>query len=402
MLNRDCFNKRICNIFFMILIIFFNTTILAQKQDTLDQIWLDIDDHFRKRLEENYIVGGSLMFAEGDGVNGESFYGFADVDLCRIVDKNTIYHWASITKTFTAIAIMQLRDRGLLDLDDPVIDVIPELRHVHNPFGTMDEITIRHLLTHSAGFRGPTWPWGGDKDWQPYEPTQWSQLVAMIPYTEILFKPGSRYSYSNPGIIFLGRIIEILSGDDYEVYIDKNILKPLQMYHTYFDVTPYHLLPYRSNNYYIQEGDITANGLDFDTGITVSNGGLNAPLTDMVKYLVFLTGGNDSKNQILKRSSLEEMWKPQIVIDDNNNLKQSIGLSFFILEQNGIRAIGHTGSQKGFMSFFYFDPAREISAICIFNTSDIEESGGSNTRKLSDGIRDLLFERIWPLYTPDN
>ena len=129
-------------------------------------------------------------------------------------------------------------DHGRLKLDDPIIKYVPELKAVHNPFGDMNEITIRHLMTHSAGFRDATWPWGGDKDWQPHEPTKWDQLVAMMPYTEILFKPGSKFSYSNPGIIFLGRVIEALSGEDYEVYIDKNIFKPLEMSRSYFDTTP--------------------------------------------------------------------------------------------------------------------------------------------------------------------
>ncbi len=376
--------------------------IFAETPDTFDQIWQEIDEQYRENLEKNYIIGSSLMFIERNQVIGKSFYGLADVDLRRLVDENTIYHWASITKTFTAIGIMQLRDLGLLDLEDPVVDYIPELRQVYNPYGDMEEITIRHLMTHSAGFRGPTWPWGGDKDWHPHEPADWNQLLAMIPYTEILFKPGSRYSYSNPGIIFLGRIIELISGDDYEVYIDKNILKPLHMYRTYFDITPYHLLPYRSNNYYIRDGDITANGLDFDTGITVSNGGLNSPLTDMVKYLSFLIGVGESENKILKQSSLEEMWRPQLVIDETDNLKRSIGLSFFILEHNGIRVVGHTGSQKGFISFIYIDPAREIAVITVFNTSDIPSTGSSKTRELSDKIRDTLFEKVWPLYPADH
>ena len=90
----------------------------------------------------------------------------------------------------------------------------------------------------------------------------------MMPYTEVLFTPGSKYSYSNPGVIFLGRIIEKLSGDDYEVYVDKNILKPLEMYRTYFDITPRHLLKYRSNNYYVEKDasgrlQVKANGRDF-------------------------------------------------------------------------------------------------------------------------------------------
>ena len=167
------------------------------------------------------------------------------------MDANTIWHWASVTKTFTAIGIMQLRDRGRLSLDDPIVKYVPELQAVHDSFGSIDAITIRQLLSHSAGFRNPTWPWGGDQPWQPFEPTEWSQLVAMMPYTEILFPPGSKYSYSNPGVIFLGRVIEKLSGDDYEVYVEKNILRPLGMTHTYYDLTPYDLLKYRSNSWLV-------------------------------------------------------------------------------------------------------------------------------------------------------
>ena len=124
---------------------------------------------------------------------------------------------------------MQLRDRGLLSLDDPVVKYVPELRLAHNPFGDIAQVKIRHLMSHSAGFRASTWPWGGDKPWHPFEPTSWEQLVAMLPYTDVQFAPGSKYSYSNPGVIFLGRIIQLLSGDDYEVYVAKNILMPLGM-----------------------------------------------------------------------------------------------------------------------------------------------------------------------------
>jgi hypothetical protein len=104
----------------------------------------------------------------------------------------------------------------------------------------------------------------------------------MLPYTEVLFRPGSRFSYSNPGIVYLGQVIERLSGEDFEVYVDKNILRPLGMHASYFDRTPPFLLPHRAHSYYHHA---TAGGsrapFDVDTGVTVSNGGLNAPLTDM-------------------------------------------------------------------------------------------------------------------------
>jgi CubicO group peptidase (beta-lactamase class C family) len=262
----------------------------------------------------------------------------------------------------------------------------------------MEEITLQHLLTHTSGFRNPTWPWGGDKKWHPHEPTEWSQLVAMFPYTEIMFEPGSRYSYSNPGIIFLGRVIELLSGDDYEVYMDKNVFKPLKMYNTYFDRTPHHLLPNRSNNYYLRGDTLTSNGLDFDTGITVSNGGLNSPLGDMAKYLSFLSGVEGDYYPILDRTTLEEMWEPQIIINDQDSLKMSRGLSFQVIEKDDLRLIGHTGGQKGFISFFYIHPETRTGAIVVFNTLDLSTSGISNTRKLSNHIRNILMERMWPLF----
>ena len=194
---------------------------------------------YENELRRHGIVGSSFFLIRDNQVVARELYGLANVELNRAVDEDTIYHWASITKTFTGIAIMQLRDRGLLKLDDPVIKYLPELKAAHNPYGDMGDITIKHLLTHSAGFRSPTWTWrDDDKDWQPFEPQHWEQLVAMMPYTEVLFKPGTRYHYSNPAVIYLGRIIELLTHDDYEVYLDKNIFKPLEMHRSYFDTTP--------------------------------------------------------------------------------------------------------------------------------------------------------------------
>ena len=205
---------------------------------------------YKKGLADTGIVGSSLVLLHDNQVVDAVSYGLADKERAIPAGERTIYHWASITKTMTGIAIMQLRDRGLLSLDDPIVKYIPELRQVHDPFGDMGEITLKHLMTHSAGFRGATWPWK-DKPWQPHEPTRWEQLAAMFPYTEIEFKPGSKWSYSNPGIIFLGRVIELLTGDDFEVYIDKNILKPLEMHESYFDATPYHLLKNRARSYFL-------------------------------------------------------------------------------------------------------------------------------------------------------
>ena len=368
---------------FILSVLAFSLFVMAANgQSTTDttsdfaRAYREFKTNYENELRQHGIVGSSFFFIRDNQVVARELYGLAHVELNRAVDEETIYHWASITKTFTGIAIMQLRDRGLLKLDDPVIKYLPELKAAHNPYGDMGDITIKHLLTHSAGFRNPTWTWrDDDKDWQPFEPQRWEQLVAMMPYTEVLFKPGSRYSYSNPGVIYLGRIIELLTHDDYEVYIDKNIFKPLEMHRSYFDTSPYHLLKYRSHSYYVRDGKRTPARFDADTGITVSNGGLNAPLPDMVKYVNFLLG--DPKKQavydgVLKRSSLEEMWQPQLAsggfharLDERQD---GGGLAFFIDDIEGQRYVGHNGDQNGFKSFMSLCPATRTASLLVFNT----------------------------------
>lgn len=346
-----------------------------------------------KELTDAGIVGSSFVFLKDGRALSEIHYGSANLEKKQAVDARTIYHWASNTKPFTGIAIMQLRDRGLLRLDDPVTKYLPELSEVHNKFGSMDGIAIRHLMTHSAGFRGSTWPWDKGEPWEPYEPTEYSQLVAMFPFTEILFRPGSKFSYSNPGIIFLGRIIEKLTDDDYEVYVDKNILKPLGMHSSYFDATPYHLLKHRSHSYYIRDGKRSEGRFDVNTGITVSNSGLNAPVADMVKYLNFLTGVGDRElyDAVLKRSSLEEMWRPQLptAVDANGNsgFTTDIGLIYFVNRRDARTFIGHGGDQNGFISYIDFEPATRQASIIVFNTNVIYPDGTSVGRDVVSRLR---------------
>src|SRR3989440_5008810 len=216
-----------------------------------------------------------------------------------------------ISKTLTAVAVMQLRDRKRVSLDERVTQYIPELRQVHDPFGSMDDVTIRMLLSHSAGFQNPTWPYKAGKSWEPFEPTRWEQLVAMMPYQEVAFAPGSRYSYSNPGFIYLARIIEQLTGDPYQSYVYKNLWAPLGITHSYFGATPYHLADQRSNNYDVVRDSagheaVVANGRDFDPGITIPNGGWNAPLGDLARWVGFLSGAAGEDNR-LARTTLDAM-----------------------------------------------------------------------------------------------
>lgn len=340
-----------------------------------------LHQRFDAVLKQHGVVGGGIAVIDGGQPAAEFFFGTLRSGGSERVDAETAYNWASITKTMTSIAILQLRDRGKLSLDDPAVRYVPELRQVHDDFGDVDAITIRDLLTHSAGFRNPTWPWDCDDpkncDWQPFEPTRWSQVAAMLPYTHVAFKPGTRWSYSNLGYVFLGQIIERLTGDDFEVYIEKNILMPLGMRESYFDVAPYFLEPHVSASYLRAGEKLTEQPFNFDTGITTSNSGLKAPIKDMEKYVRFLIGDGDHSTYdfVLKRSSLEEAWTGVLPVTGEEATAYTkdapmMGLGFFVLKLNGHRYVYHDGDQGGFSAEIFIDPARHAAGILAVNTTD--------------------------------
>ena len=370
-------------------------------QSATDTSWTALRSTFRTYTASDSIVGASLVTMRQGLVLARDNVGFGDRALREPITDATLYHWGSITKTLTAIAIMQLRDRGKLRLDDRITQYLPELRQVHSAFGSMDDITLRMLMSHSAGTRNGTWPYSDDAPWQPFEPTRWEQLVAMMPYQQLTFAPGSRYGYSNPGFIYLARVIEQLTGDPWIHYIQKNIWTPLGLTHSYVSTTPYHLAADRSNNYTVRRDSATgalavvANGRDFNPGITIPNGGWNAPIGDLVVYTAFLTNaaGGDAARQrlhdaILSRRSLEEMWTAIVPLDAAHPKDGSMGLSFFLYERDAERVIGHTGSQAGFRAFLYFNPRTARAVIAAYNTSSTVELPGAraNERALNAAV----------------
>jgi CubicO group peptidase (beta-lactamase class C family) len=364
------------------------------------QAWGDIVAFFHAAAREQGVVGGSLWFVRHGHVLARELHGHADLAAGRAVTDETIFHWASNTKTLTGIAILQLRDRGLLSLDDPAVRWLPELRDVHAPFGPIEEVTVRRLLSHTAGFRSSTWPWGGDQPWHPFEPTRWDQLAVMMPWTALLFEPGSRFGYSNPGIVFLARIVERVSGEPWEAYVEKRILRPLDMRHSYFRHTPAHLAPHRSNAYVVEDGEAAARGPDFDPGITVSNSGLNAPIPDLVRYLAFLAGSVDAP--VLERGSLEEMWTPVIPVGEGaawGEPHEEMGLTFFVTRRPGGRLVGHAGRQWSHLSFFYLDPDTGAGAVGVVNTDGAPGPGRTlDARAFINEIRTRLVAEVFPLF----
>ncbi len=362
-----------------------STSVLADAKSSPE--WKQLVSMFDQTLERDGIVGGAVALVENGRLVAQKNYGFADKDKGRRVNDDTVFHWASITKTLNGIAVMQLRDEGKLSLDDAITRYVPELRKVHNPFGSMDAIPVRMLLDHSAGFQASTWPYKNDKPWEPFEPTEWSQVVAMMPYQEIAFAPGSKFSYSNPSWIYLAHMLEQLSGDPWQAYIHEHIFAPLGMSRSYFGLSPNHLREDRSHRYVLSKGEggqpkLEDLGGEFDPGITIPNGGWNSPLADVAAYIAFLTRATNGDKRleqryekVLRQSTLEEMWERHHPTSERADTDY-MGLAFFIEGDRPHRIIGHTGGQGGFSSFFYFNPVTGRGVIAAFNTANMIYSEG--------------------------
>ncbi len=370
--------------------------------------WVPFTKAFDAFAGRDSIVGAAVILLRGGQVVAHHEFGDADRAAHQAINTRTLFHYGSITKTLTAIAIMQLRDRGRLRLDDRVVTYVPELRLVHDPYGSIDSLTIAMLLSHAGGFQNPTWPYTEGKPWEPFEPTTWGQLVAMMPYQELRFAPGSRYGYSNPGFLYLARIIESITGDPWEVYVAKNIFMPLGLQRSYFGVTPYFMAADRANSYAVERDSagriaVRALGREFDPGITIPNGGWNAPLTDLGRYSAFLTGVPESDSAlrrrydtVLSRASLAEMWRPRYpTAADPETVSatgETVGLSFFQVPHGGTTFVGHMGFQAGFRALLYINPESGAAVIAALNTRNDADPAGSQAAWVAvrDAALDLL------------
>ena len=344
--------------------------------------WRAAAEAFFAEARADSVVGSALVLVRDGKVVAERYDGFADRERGQRESAETIQHWASITKTLTAIGVMQLEEHGLISLDDPVVRFVPELRGIHADSGDIERITVRMLLSHTGGFRNGTWPFGSGAAWEPFEPTEWAQLVAMFPYTRLVLSPGERYSYSNPAYIYLAKVIERVTGDPWEEYVHKNIFQPLGLTHSYFRGTPWYLREYRGTGYSVVRDSVRANSREFDPGVTVPNSGWNAPIGNLVKYVAFLTGSAPNE-AVLTRATLGEMWTavaPTGTESYDSDPRNSMGLGFFLFERGGRTLVGHTGDQGGYRSLLYLDPERRLAAIGVWNTDNPADGRASAER----------------------
>ena len=341
------------------------------------------DAEMTARMEEHDIAGGVVAVVHDGAPIFLRGYGSANVETRTPVDpETTMFRIGSVTKLFTATAVMQLAEQGKLDLDADVNAYLD----FEIPAAYGQPITLRHLLTHTAGFENRwigMWP----DDAEDIEPLgEW--LAANIP--ERVRPPGEVTAYSNYGASLAGYIVERVSGMPYADYIDQHILRPLGMTRTTArQPVPDDLRPALSRGYEWSGGKFEAR--DFEWLNMAPAGVISASGADMARFmLAHLQGGQYEAARILAAETARQMHARQFA---NSPTLNGIGYGFYEMSRNGERVIGHGGDTLVFHSVLALFPDRDLGLFVAFNTANAGEA--------AEDVRDAFIDHFFPAADQD-
>lgn len=304
----------------------------------------------------------SVAVFSGDQVIWSKGWGWADIDRRRAATAETIGRTGSISKSFTAVLMMQLVERGLIELDEPVANHLPELEELAGRPEDAPPITFRMLASHTAGLeREPELEGaasGSIYRWQ-------EKILASIPTTRFESMPGTGYSYSNIGFGTLGLALERAAGVSFMELMETLVFGPLGMESSTFILDSPELYRRMSVGYSRSRdtGEVSAERATmehFGRGYKVPNGGIYSTVGDLARFAAAIMGRGEV--QILSEESRREMITPQAPAE-------GYGLGFSIDDEEGVTVVGHGGSVAGYNASLAFDPGSGLGVAMLRTTS---------------------------------
>ena len=371
----------------------------ADKPDVA-RSFASLDPVFEKFAKDNHVPGvvygvvteGKLAYVRAVGVQ--------DTVTKTPVTPDTVFRIASMSKNFSALAALKLRDQGKLAFDAPAERYVPELARLTYPTSDSPKITVRDLLSHAAGFVTDD-PWGdrqldmSDKDFSQY-------LTSGVPFSHA---PGVTYEYSNMGYALVGRLITNVSHRNYAEYIAENFLEPLGMPATTYDIAkipPRHrAIGYRwENEAWVEEPAL-------GPGTFGAMGGLATSANDYARYVAWILSawpprnGNDSP--ILRRASVREIARPQNSLtqlppSDPAGCARAAAYALGAIAQHDCvlgSHFGHSGGLPGYGSNVLFMPGRDLAVFAFSNRTYAPAS-----RAVREAANQLVNSGAFPVRAP--
>ena len=315
---------------------------------TPEPLAAELEQLVRKEQREKRLPSVTVSVMRDGELVWQIAVGAADVETGREATPATQYRLGSITKTFTAAAVMQLRDEGGLDLEDTLDKHVEGAKHAP---------TIRRLLSHTSGLQRET----HDDAWLQRRFADVDELLDTLDRAEGVLPPGARFHYSNLAFALLGILVERVSGIPYAQYVETKLLRPLGLEQTSFEpredaATGYLVQPY-------VEGVWTE--APVGTGAWISAGQLWGTVPDLARWAAFLASPDES---ILRRETVEEMRTVQS-LDDHLRWTRGYGLGLQLIRDGERILAGHGGSMPGFIAGVFVSPSDKIGVAGLTNSS---------------------------------
>ncbi|MYN65795.1 MAG: beta-lactamase family protein [Acidobacteria bacterium] len=345
---------------------------VAEALHLLD-VWMDAAQAY------GGIPGASLSVVHDQELVWAKGYGYAHVEREERATPSTMYSICSISKLFTAVGVLQLRDQGKVDLDDPVAKHL-DWFDIQDDDPAAGAVTVEGLLTHTSGLPreagAPYWT-GPDYPFPTHE-----QIVGTLPTQSMLYPPRTYYQYSNLGLTLAGEIVAAASGQPYDDYIRANILDPLGMTSTFTD----HEDRFRDNR--LASG-YTARGRDGKRqpvpdyrvrGISPAAGFIST-VEDLGRFASWqfrVLAGDDA---LLDRNTLREMHRVHWLEPDGDT---TYGLGFSVWQSDGDTFAGHGGSCPGYRSHLLLRPQDKVATAFMANGQ------GVNSRRFAQTAYDIV------------
>lgn len=333
--------------------------LLVPPSQAQESFTAKVDEYLKAEMQKQRIPGlaaailkdGQIIYAKG--------HGLANVEHQVPVKPETIFQSGSMGKQFTAAAVMLLVEDGKLTLDDKLT------KHFSAAPAHWQNITVQHLLTHTAG----TTDYPSNFDFRrDYTEDELLQQAAAIP---LAFQPGERWSYSNMGYVMLGVLISKVTGKFYGEFLQERIFKPLGMT-TARIISEADIIPNRSSGYRLVRGELKHQEWVAPKMNTTADGSLYLTLYDVAKWDAALYG-----EKLLKKASLEQIWAP---VKLNNGKTYPYGFGWMLREVRGHRLLEHGGAWQGFKSCLSRYVDDKVTVVVFANLAQ------SNPEQLAHGI----------------
>lgn len=313
----------------------------AGQTPTAKQVVVKVDEYMKRAVQYDQFSGSILVARNGSPVISRG-YGMANYELSVPNTPQTVFRIASLTKQFTAMAIMQLQERRILNVNDAICRYLDDCPSAWQP------ITIRQLLTHTSGI--PNYSslpdWDEKLSIQPYTQKEYVKLFRDLP---LQFAPGEDFKYSNSGYYLLGLIIERVSGKSYQEFLNENIFVPLGMKSTgVYNRRP--LTPNLATGYYWSLNSYV-NAPYYGVAGSNADGGLMSTTRDLLIWDQALY-----REKLILRKSLDELFTP---------FKNDYAYGWRIGKKFERQTTGHAGSINGFSSFIMRFPTDRVTIIIL-------------------------------------